>query len=58
MSTKRTDIPTDKNKWGVKGGQGSYNILLLAYALLLSVPNVISPTRFVTETIMLYSRPC
>ena len=53
MSTKRIDIPTDKNKWGVKGGQGSYNILLLAYAVLLSVPNVISPTRFVTETIML-----
>ena len=35
MSTKRIDIPTDKNKWGVKGGQGSYNILLLAYAVLL-----------------------
>ena len=58
MSTKRIDIPTDKNKWGVKGGQDSYNILLLAYAVLLSVPNLISPTRFVTETIMLYSRPC
>ena len=58
MSTKRIHIPTDKNKWGVKGGQGSYNILLLAYAVLLSVPNVISPTRFVTETIMLYSQPC
>ena len=58
MSTKRIDIPTDKNKWGVKGGQGSYNILLLAYAVLLSVPNVINPTRFLTKTIMLYSRPC
>ena len=58
MSTKRIDIPTDKNKWGVKGGQGSYNILLLAYAVLLSVPNVISPTRFERETIMVYSRPC
>ena len=58
MSTKRIDIPIDKNKWGVKGGQGSYNILLLAYAVLLSVPNVISITRFVTETIMLYSGPC
>ena len=58
MSTKRIDIPTDKNKWGVQGGQGSYNILLLAYAVLLSVPKVISPTRFVTETIMLYSRLC
>ena len=58
MSTKPIDIPTDKNKWGVKGGQGCYNILLLAYAVLLSVPNVISPTRFVTETTMLYSRSC
>ena len=58
MSTKRIHIPTDKNKWDVKGGQGSYNILLLVYAVLLSVPNVTSPTRFVTETIMLYSRPC
>ena len=35
MSTKQIDIPTDKNKWDVKGGQGSYNILLLAYAVLL-----------------------
>ena len=58
MSTKRIDIPTDKNKWDVNGDQGSYNILLLAYAMLLSVLNVTSPTRFVTETIMLYSRPC
>ena len=62
-STKRIDIPADKNKWGGKRGQGSCNIWLLAFwapglCCFCYLPIVLSPTRFVPETIMLYSQPC
>ena len=43
-----------------KGGQGICNIRLLPSWLMLCcyLPIVISPTRFVTETIVLCSQPC